>query len=83
MVHVMTDGFLVPRKTSMGQLERGARGVHGVRSSPSPWDPALASLYIILPTILILLRTCVDRLHSHGIYPFPDEETKAARCKVN
>lgn len=38
----MTEGFLVPRKTSMGQLERGARGVHGIRGSPSPWDPAPA-----------------------------------------
>lgn len=37
---VMTGDFLVPRKTSVRQLETGARGARGVRGSPSPWDPA-------------------------------------------
>lgn len=32
----------MPREISMGQLEMGAREVHGVRGSLPPWDPAPA-----------------------------------------
>lgn len=48
MVGVMTEDFLVPRKTSMGRLETGARGAHGVRGSPSPWDPAPACIVLVI-----------------------------------
>lgn len=39
---VVTEGFLLPRKTSARQLEERSQGARRIRSSPSPQEPALA-----------------------------------------
>lgn len=39
---VVTGGFLLPRKISARKLRERSQGIWRIRSSPSPWELALA-----------------------------------------